>query len=61
MPLPSILLTTGTIIEQLKNDTKLRTLDLRGCGLISLSAKSSAEVISINKTAEHLVVWTATY
>ena len=43
-----------TFIEQLKYNTTLKTLQLQGCGLTTLSAESLAEALATNKHLEIL-------
>ena len=46
--------TIDTFTEQLKYNTTLKTLQLQGCGLTTLSAESLAEALTINKHLEEL-------
>jgi phosphopantetheine adenylyltransferase len=46
----------GKFVEQLKNNTTLRTLKLMGCGLDSKCAESLAEALAANKYLEELKV-----
>ena len=48
------ILTIGTFAEQLKNNSTLRRLDLRECGLTSLSTKSLTEALTTNKYLQEL-------
>lgn len=50
------LLPIGAFIEQLKNNTTLRRLNLSGCGLTSLCAESLAEVLTTNTNLEKLSI-----
>ena len=45
-----------TFIEQLKYNTTLKTLQLQGCGLTTLSAESLAEALATNKHLEILSI-----
>ena len=45
-----------TFTEQLKYNTTLKTLQLQGCGLTTLSAESLAEALTTNKYLENLSV-----
>ena len=49
-----ILYYVGTFVEQLKDNTTLRMLDLSGCSLDSLSAESLAEALTTNSHLEEL-------
>ena len=48
--------TIDTFTEQLKYNTTLKTLELQGCGLTTLSVESLAEALTTNKHLEELCI-----